>query len=138
MMQRMSTFGLAIGLSLGLIASQTLNAQEVPPTTSKGQTVKTVASLELVSQIPELKGRYLRALIRTIEPGGNGRLHNHKELPVILYVVRGTLSICTPNAKCEEFSEGHALAEGGDVTHWAANKGTTLVTYLVVEIGKQP
>lgn len=138
MTQRVSTFGLAISLALGLLGIQTLNAQQVPPTTAKGQTVRTVASLELVSQIPELKGRYLRALMRTLEPGGHGALHSHKELPVIIYVVRGTLTVCTPDAKCEELPEGQALAEGKDVTHWATNKGTTPLTYLVVEIGKQP
>jgi quercetin dioxygenase-like cupin family protein len=115
-----------------------LNAQQIAPTAAKGQTVKTIASLELGEQIPEIKGRFLRARMRTLEPGGYGPLHNHKELPVILYVVRGTLTVCTPDGKCDEIAEGQATAEGKDVTHWAANKGTTPLTYLAVEIGKEP
>jgi quercetin dioxygenase-like cupin family protein len=76
--------------------------------------------------------------MRTLEPGGNGLLHSHKELPVILYVVRGTLTVCVPDGKCEDIPEGQAVAEGKDVTHWATNKGTTPLTYLAVEIRKQP
>lgn len=128
----------AMGIALGMSGSQVLNAQQAPPPAAKGQTIKTVASLELGTQMPELKGRYLRARMRTLEPGGNGLLHNHKETPVILYVVRGTLTVCVPDGKCDDIPEGQTVAEGSDVTHWATNKGTTPLTYLAVEIGKQP
>jgi quercetin dioxygenase-like cupin family protein len=134
----MLAVALTMGIVLSAIGSQVLNAQQAPPTAPKGQTVKTIASLEIGTQIPELKGRYLRARMRTLEPGGNGLLHSHKELPVIIYVVRGTLTVCLPDGKCEDIPEGQAVAEGKDVTHWATNKGTTPLTYLVVEIGKQP
>ena len=134
----MFTIALAMGIVLSAIGSQVLNAQQVPPTAAKGQTVKTVASLELGTQFPELKGRYLRARMRTLEPGGYGLLHSHKELPVILYVVRGTLTVCLPDGKCEDIPEGQAVAEGKDVTHQATNKGTTPLTYLAVESGKEP
>ena len=132
------TYILAIILAFGSTMTQTLNAQQGPPTTAKGQTVKTVASLELASQIPELNGRYLRARMRTLEPGGNGLLHSHKELPVILYIVSGNLTVCTPKGDCKDIPEGQAEAEGKDVTHWALNRGATPVKYLAVEIGKEP
>ncbi len=129
---------LVIGIALGMIASPVLNAQQAPPTQRKGQTVKVVASLELGAQIPELQGRYLRARMVTYEPGGNGLLHSHKDFPVIHYILRGTLTTCSPDGKCVELHEGQAQAEGKDVTHWAENRGTTPLTYLAVEIGKQP
>jgi quercetin dioxygenase-like cupin family protein len=131
---------LLAGFSLGLFGMQNdpVNAQQTAPTAAKGQTIKTLASLELGEQIPEIKGRFLRVRMRTLEPGGYGALHSHKELPVILYVVRGTLTVCTPDGKCDEIAEGQATAEGKDVTHWATNKGTTPLTYLAVEIGKEP
>ena len=138
MKQTFAMLAAATGIALSVIGSHVLNAQQAPPTAAKGQTIKTIASLEIGPQIPEIKGRYLRARMRTLEPGGYGALHSHKELPVILYVVRGTLTVCTPDGKCEEISEGQATAEGKDVTHWAANKGTTPLTYLAVEIGKEP
>ena len=138
MKQTVVMLAVASAIALGMIGSQVLNAQQAPPTAPKGQTVKTVASLEIGTQIPELQGRYLRARMRTLESGGYGPLHSHKELPVILYVVRGTLTVCLPDGKCEDIPEGQAVAEGKDVTHWATNKGTTPLTYLAVEIGKEP
>jgi quercetin dioxygenase-like cupin family protein len=125
--------------ALGVVAfGDGLTAQQASPTSAKGQTIKTLASLELGDQLPEIKGRYLRARLRTLEPGGYGALHSHKELPVILYVVRGTLTVCTPEGKCDELTEGQAAAEGKDVIHWASNKGSTSLIYLAVEIGKEP
>jgi hypothetical protein len=37
----------AASLGIALIAAQLLGAQQVPPTEGKGQTVRTIASLEL-------------------------------------------------------------------------------------------
>ena len=125
-------------LVLALAAAGLSSAQAAPPTAGKGQTVKTVASLELSGQIPELRGRYLRARMRTIEPGGNGLLHSHKDLPVILYIVSGTLTVCTPDGNCADIPQEQTVAEGKDVTHWTMNKGPAPVKYLVVEIGKEP
>jgi quercetin dioxygenase-like cupin family protein len=68
-----------------------------------------------------LSGRYLRARLRTIESGGYGPLRSHRDLPVILYVVRGKLTVCTSDGVCSDLAEGDATAEGKEVTHWAAN-----------------
>jgi len=57
---------------------------------------------------------------------------------VILYILSGTLTTCEPDGKCVELHEGQAQAEGKDVAHWAENRGTTSLSYLAVEIGKQP
>jgi len=129
---------LAIGTVLGIVATSSTNAQLPPPSQKKGQTIKVLASLELGAQIPELQGRYLRARMFTYQPGGNGLLHNHETLPVILYILSGTLTTCSPDGRCVEIHEGHAQAEGKDVVHWAENRGTKPVSYLAVEIGKQP
>lgn len=128
----------AAGAGIVLIGAQPLGAQQAPPTQAKDQTVKTVASFDLAPEIPEFTGRYLRARLRTIEPGGHGALHSHRGAPAILYVASGTLTICTPDGKCTDIPEGQAISEGKDATHWATNKGRGQVTYLVVEISKQP
>ena len=129
---------LVIGTALGIVVSPGMNAQQAPPAQKKGQTIKVLASLELSAQIPELQGRYLRARMFTYQPGGNGLLHNHQNLPVILYILSGTLTTCEPDGKCVEIHEGQAQAEGKDVVHWAENRGTKPVSYLAVEIGKVP
>jgi len=129
----------AAGAGIMLIGAQPLGAQQVvPPTKAKDQTMKTVASFDLTSEMPELTGRYLRARVRTIEPGGHGALHSHRGAPAILYVVSGTLTICTPDGKCTDLTEGQAIPEGKDATHWATNKSRGPVTYYVVEISKAP
>ncbi len=129
---------LAVGGALGMIGSRALHAQQAPPTERKGQTVQTIASLEVSPQIPELQGYYMRARVFTYEPGGNGLLHNHRSLPVILYIVRGTLTACSPDGKCAEIHQGQSQAEGRDVVHWVENRGSTPLTYLAVDIGKEP
>lgn len=134
----MLALALAIGVALGITGSQLVKAQQAPPTQRKGQTVTTIASLGVGPQISEAQGHYLRARLFTYEPSGNGLLHNHKDLPVILYVLRGTLTACSPDGKCMEIREGQAEAEGKDVIHWVENRGTTPLTYLAVDIGKEP
>lgn len=134
----MLAVALATGIALGMIGSQVLSAQQTPPTKAKGQTTKTIASLDVGPQIPELQGRYLRARVTTVEPGGHGRLHSHKDRPVIAYVLQGTQTSCSPDGKCQEFHEGQARGEGKDVTHWSENRGTTPLTVLIVEISKEP
>lgn len=127
-----------MGIALGMIGSRVLDAQQTPPTQRKGQTMKTIASLDVGPQIPDLQGRYLRARLVTYEPGGNGLLHTHKDLPAILYILRGTFTACSSDGKCVELTEGQVTAEGKGVAHWAENRGTTLLTYLVVDISREP
>ena len=143
MKRRVWMFGLTlvVGIALGMIGTQVLNAQYAQqrgPTTEKGRTAKTVASLELGPQIPELQGRYLRARVVTFEPGGHGAAHSHKDRPVIAYVLQGTFSDCKPDGTCTEIQEGQAKVEGKDVVHWVANRGTKPLTFLAVEIVKEP
>jgi quercetin dioxygenase-like cupin family protein len=129
---------LAIGIALGMIGSQLINAQQPPPTKAKGTTAKTVASLELGPQIPELQGRYLRGRVVTFEPGGYAAVHSHKERPGFVYVLQGTFSDCTPDGKCVELHEGQAGTESKDLVHWPENRGTNPLIILAVDISKEP
>ncbi len=134
----MITLVLTIGIGLGMIVSQLLNAQQAPPTKGKGTKAKTVASFELGPQIPELQGRYLRGRVCTFEPGGYAALHNHKERPGFVFVLQGTFMDCKPDGKCVEIHEGQAGTEGKDVVHWPENRGTKPLIFLAVDITKEP
>ena len=128
---------LAIGITLGMLGSQLINAQQPLPK-PKGVTGKTVASLELGAQIPELQGRYLRGRVVTFEPGGYMPVHSHKERPELVYVLQGTFTECRPDGKCVELHEGQGGVEGKDVDHWLENKGMTPFIFLAVDISKEP
>jgi quercetin dioxygenase-like cupin family protein len=134
----MFTFTLMVGLALGAISYHVLNAQQTPPTKAKGQTGKTLASLPLGPEIPELQGRYLRARVNTYEPGGHGAVHSHKDRPAIAYVLQGTFTSCSPDGTCKEVHEGQANAEGKDTIHWSENRATKPLIFLVVDISKEP
>ena len=135
----MITSVLAIGIGLGMIASQLINAQQMPPTKAKGKiTAKTVASLELGPQIPELQGRYLRGRVVTFEPGSYGPAHSHKERPGYAYVLQGTFSDCRSDGTCVEYHEGQVMVEGKDIVHWPENRGTKPLIILGVDISKEP
>ena len=138
MTMRNGMLAAAAGVGIVVIGAQALGAQEAPPTQAKDQTVNTIASMDLASEMPQLTGRYLRARLRTLKPGGHGALHSHRDDPAILYVISGTLTICTPDGKCTDILEGQAISEGKEATHWATNKGLAQATYFVVEIGKEP
>ena len=134
----MTTLVLAIGIALGMIASQMISAQQTPPTKVKGIKMKTVASLELGPQIPELQGHYLKGRVVTFEPGGYAPMHSHQKRPGFVYVLNGTFSDCRPDGKCVEVHEGQAMIEGKDVVHWPENRGTKSLIILAVDISKKP
>jgi quercetin dioxygenase-like cupin family protein len=133
----MLTFTLMV-LALGAISHHVLNAQQAPPTERKGQTVKTLASLDLGPEMAGLQGLYLRARVITFEPGGHGILHNHKDRPNIVYVLQGTFTECKPDGTCTEIHEGQAKTEGKHTVHWPENRGTKPLVLLVVEITNEP
>jgi len=112
--------------------------QQTAPTTEKGRTAKTVASLDLGPQIEGLQGRYLRMRVITYEPGGHGALHSHKDRPLVAYILHGTLTDCRAVGDCKELHEGQTRAEGKEATHWVENKSTKPVTFIAVEISKEP
>ena len=128
---------LAIGITLGMLGSQVINAQQEPPTKYKGVTGKMVAALETGPQIPELQGRYLRGRVATFEPGGHSPLHSHKDRPELLYVLQGTFTECRSDGKCVELNEGQVTTFGKDVDHWIENKGMKTGIFLVVDISKE-
>jgi len=127
---------LAIGITLGMLGSQLINAQQPLPK-PKGVKAKTVASLELGAQIPELQGRYLRGRVVTFEPGGYMPVHSHKERPELIYVLQGTFSECRPDGKCVELNESQVTTFGKDVDHWLENKGMKTCIFLAVDISKE-
>lgn len=122
---------LFVGLVLGALGHDALNAQRVPPTAGKGVTGKELASLDLDREIG-VPGWYLRARLITIEPGGNDAVHSHKDRPAIPYVLKGTLTQCSSEGQCQDLREGQVGIADKDTVHWDQNNGTTQLQFLVL------
>ena len=128
---------LFVGLVLGALGHDALSAQQVPPTVGKGVTGRELASLDLGREIG-VPGWYLRARLITIEPGGNDAVHSHKDRPAIPYVLRGTLTQCSPDGQCQVLQEGQVGIADKDTVHWDQNNGTTQLQFLVLGLFNQP
>jgi quercetin dioxygenase-like cupin family protein len=128
---------LFVGLVLGALGHDALNAQQVPPTQSRAQTSRELASLDLGREIG-VSGWYLRARLITIEPGGHDAVHSHKDRPAIPYVLKGTLTQCSADGQCRDLQEGQVGIADKDTVHWDQNNGTTQVQFLVLGVFNQP
>jgi quercetin dioxygenase-like cupin family protein len=128
---------LFVGLVLGALGRDALNAQQAPPTASKGQTARELASLDLGPEIG-VPGWYLRTRLITIEPGGNDAVHSHKDRPALPYVLKGTLTQCTTDGRCQDLREGQVGIAHKDIVHWDQNNGTTQLQFLVLGLFNQP
>jgi quercetin dioxygenase-like cupin family protein len=113
-------------------------AQQIAPTENKGVKVDTPAVIDLGPEIDGMQGRELRMRILTIEPGGVVGLHSHKDRPVVVRILQGTLTDHIEGGGVKERHEGESWAEGKDATHWAENKGSKPVVLIAVDIFKQP
>jgi quercetin dioxygenase-like cupin family protein len=93
-------------------------------TASHGKITYPTGQAEVISVIGEL------------EPGGRTPRHQHP-VPVMVYVLEGTLTIQADGAEAREYKPGQAFME--DVNHWhqAFNKTSQPVKLLVVFMGEE-
>lgn len=121
------TLVLAIGIVLG---------QQTPPTETKGIKITPVAVVDLGPEIPGMQGRQLRVRIATVEPGGVLGVHDHKDRPEILYVLKGTV-VDHRGSEAKEYHAGGSWTAALGVTHWFENKGKTPAVLIAADIFKQ-
>jgi quercetin dioxygenase-like cupin family protein len=119
---------LAIGFGLG-----TAVGQQKPPTENKGMDAKLVSTVDLA---PDMPGYQLRLRTITVEPGGVGAIHSHKDRPAFAYILEGTLTEFREGGYMKEYKPGGVITESRDVTHWAENKGSAKVVLVGVDVFK--
>jgi quercetin dioxygenase-like cupin family protein len=120
---------LALGFALGTVVGQ----QSPPTGPPKGIDSKVVSTIDLGPDIP---GYQLRLSMVTIDPGGYGGIHSHKERPAFGYILEGTLTDFREGGEVKVHGPGDVQTESRDVTHWAQNKGTAKVVLVHVDIIK--
>ncbi len=107
----------------------------VPET--KGVTVKLLATLDLGPEIEGMAGRQLRMRMVTIEPGGVlGPIHDHRDRPGMVYVLRGTITDHR-NGVATEYGPGVGWPEDRNTTHWLENTGTQPAVEVSIDIFRQ-
>ncbi len=111
------------------------NEQSAPET--KGVTVKLLATVDLGAEIEGMAGRQFRMRMVTIEPGGVfGPIHDHKDRPGMVYILRGTITDHR-NGAATEYGPGVGWPEDRNTIHWLENRGTIPAVEISVDIVRQ-
>jgi len=121
---------LVTGIGIGTAISK-----QRPPTENKGLEVKPMGTIDLA---PEMPAHQLRLRSVLMGPGGVIALHSHGDRPAFVYVLEGTLTELKEGGYTQEYKSGEVLVESRDVTHWAENRGTSKVVFIVTDLMKKP
>jgi quercetin dioxygenase-like cupin family protein len=78
---------------------------------------------DLNSEMDSVRGHKFKLRLLTLEPGGIVELHNHKDHPTLLHVIKGTLTSRSQGRPEVVLRAGVGLAEGGDGNFWVQNTG---------------
>ena len=110
---------------------------EQPAPETKGVTVEVLGTVDLGPEIEGMAGRELRMRMVTIEPGGVfGPIHDHRDRPGIVYVLRGTVTDHRGGI-ATDYGPGVGWPEDRNTTHWLENRGTTPAVEISVDIVSQ-
>ena len=103
---------------------------------TKGITVELLAALDLGPEIEGMAGRQLRMRMVTFEPGAVfGPIHDHKDRPGMVYILRGTITDHRDGAT-REYGPGLGWPEDSKTNHWLENRGTSPAVEVSVDIVK--
>jgi quercetin dioxygenase-like cupin family protein len=117
-----------------LLSGSAFAQQSAGPSEGKNLTTKVLGSIDLPVEREESK-RQLRARLVTIEPGGHGAAHNHKDRPTLEYVVQGNVVEIRDGVEIPHVA-GDLVIATPEVWHWWENRGTTPVLLLPVDVFK--
>ena len=108
------------------------DADAVPET--KGGTSALLATVDLGPEIEGMEGRQLRMRMFTFEPRAVlGPLHDHKDRPGIVYILRGTITDHR-NGVATEYGPGVGWPEDRNTLHWLENRGAVPAVEISVDI----
>ena len=109
---------------------------EAPET--RGVTGELLISVELGPEIEGMADRELRMRLFTFEPGAVfGPLHDHKDRPGVVYILRGTITDHRDGV-AKDYGPGVGWPEDRNTMHWLENRGTSPAVEISVDIVKKP
>ena len=104
----------------------------VPET--RGVTSELLATVDLGLEIEGMAGRQLRLRMFTFDPGAVfGPMHDHKERPGIVYILRGTITDHREGISTD-YGPGVGWPEDRNTTHWLENRGAVQAVEISVDI----
>jgi quercetin dioxygenase-like cupin family protein len=117
-------FTLLIGIAIGIIATQVLNAQEATPKRT-----------DLVTNdLAGIAGKRVAVYRVEIPPGGVAGKHRHP-VDTFVYVLSGTLTLEQEGQGSRTLKVGEVFQEVPGGIYNAKNTGTSPLTLLVVSLG---
>jgi len=125
------TFVLALALSW---TPEVANSQQTAPKKSVGTKSTKKQAVDLGPEIAGMEGRQLRMRVNTIEPGGHGRIHNHKNRPAVAYILQGTNTVTFEDGSVKVLRAGDTSFANKDTVHWSRNDGKEPLIFIVVDI----
>ena len=126
----------ALAFSLAVLTTPVLAGEGVK-ITSLVQGSKTLNGKKIV--YPKTENAEMTAIMAEIAPGAEIGLHMHP-VPLVVYVLQGTLDVEIQGGEKHQIEEGKAFLEVVNTWHNGINRGNTPVKLLVVfagEVGKK-
>lgn len=110
------------------------NSQPTPPPKTKGLKSTPKQAVDLGPEIQGMAGRQLRLRVLTLQPGGQIRLHSHKNRPAVLYVLEGAFTIISADGTEKVLKAGDTSSATGETSHWGRNTGTVAAVWVMTDI----
>ena len=117
-------FTLLIGIAIGIIATQVLNAQEATPKRTD----------VLTNDLAGIAGKRVAVYRVEIAPGAAAGKHRHP-VDTFVYVLSGTLTLEQEGQGSRTLKVGEVFQEVPGGIYNAKNTGTSPLTLLVVSLG---
>ena len=120
------SFTLLIGIAVGILATQVLNAQQAPTTRTE----------LLTNNLAGIAGKRVTVYRAELAPGGSSGKHRHP-VDTFVYVLNGTLTWEQEGQGPRMLNAGEVVQEVPSGIYNAKNTGTSPVTLLVVSLGEK-
>jgi quercetin dioxygenase-like cupin family protein len=120
------SFTLLIGIAVGILATQVLNAQQAPPERTE----------LLTNNLAGIAGKRVTVYRTELAPGGSSGKHRHP-VDTFVYVLNGTLTWEQEGQGPRMLNAGEVVQEVPSGIYNAKNTGTSPVTLLVVSLGEK-
>ena len=129
----------AFGTAIGSAADTTFESAAVEPppgapTEHKGFETLKKQVVDLGPEIAGMEGRQLRIRLMTIEPGGQIKVHSHKNRPAAFYVIGGETTITYGDGAVKSFPAGSMGYADKNTVHWHQNNGKERLVFLAADV----